>query len=176
MDRIIGVIRFNIIKILTYKKMRIKGLKGHIGYGSKIIAKNRSNINIGDKIWISDYCAVVSTGKGITIGNNCYFNSNVRIFSIDSITIGDNCLFGPNIVIIDHDHNHEKAEQPFCKQGYTSEEIKIGNNVWIGANCVIGKGIKIVDNVVVGAGSIISKSLLQEGVYVGAPAKKIKEL
>lgn len=176
MEKIWGAFKFILLKFVGIGKIRIKGIRGYIGNGNKIIIKNKSSISLGEKTWISDYCAMVSTGKGIEIGKNCYFNSNVRIFSMDKIQIGDDCLFGPNIVIIDHDHNHIKDRKPFCKQGYTSKEIRIGNNVWIAANCVITKGVEITDNVVIGAGSVVSKSIVQEGIYAGTPAVRIKEL
>jgi acetyltransferase-like isoleucine patch superfamily enzyme len=50
---------------------------------------------------------------------------------------------------------------------------KIGNNVFIGSNAVILPGVKIPDNTIVGAGSVVIRSLKQVGTYFGNPAKKI---
>jgi acetyltransferase-like isoleucine patch superfamily enzyme len=54
--------------------------------------------------------------------------------------------------------------------------IKVGNNVFIGMGCTILPGVVVEDNVVIGAGSIVTKSLPENGVYAGIPAKKIKSL
>lgn len=176
MEKILGMIKFILLKLFSMGKIKTNGIRNYIGAGSKIVVKNKSKIEFGAKTWISDYCALVSTGKGLVIGENCYFNSNVRIFSMDQISIGDNCLFGPNIVIVDHNHKYDDVEQYICKQGYKTAPVVIGNNIWFGANTVITKGVTISDNIVVGAGSVITRDLLTPGVYVGNPAIKIKEL
>lgn len=54
--------------------------------------------------------------------------------------------------------------------------ISVGNNVFIGMKTIIMPGVNISDNVVIGAGSIVTKDILEAGVYVGSPARKIKEL
>ena len=53
--------------------------------------------------------------------------------------------------------------------------IVIGDNVWIGANCVILPGVKIGSNVVIGAGSIVTKEIPNDSVAVGNPCKVIKK-
>lgn len=113
---------------------------------SLIIGKNfkvRNNINIrNDKM-----------GK-ILIGNNVFFNDNVSLNCQNSIIIVDNVAIGHNVLIIDHDHDYKRNMKNFI-----SKEIKIGSNVWIGANVTILKGVTIGNNVVVGANSLICKDV-----------------
>ena len=54
----------------------------------------------------------------------------------------------------------------FRKQGYTSNKVKIGNNVWIGSNTLILPGVEIGDNVVVAAGSIVTKSINDNIIFI----------
>lgn len=54
--------------------------------------------------------------------------------------------------------------------------ITVADNVFIGINSLIMPGVNISNNIVIGAGSIVTKDLIEEGVYVGSPAKKIKNL
>ena len=62
-------------------------------------------------------------------------------------------------------------------KGHTTGSIDIGNNVWIGTNVIVLPNICISNNIVVAAGSVVTKSLLeQNSLYAGIPAKKIKEL
>ena len=51
---------------------------------------------------------------------------------------------------------------------------EIGNRVFIGSNCVINHGLKVADDVIVGSGSVIVKSILESGTYIGNPARRIK--
>ena len=88
-----------------------------------------------------------------------FFNYGCSISCLHSIKIGKNCIFGENVKIYDHNHIFKKANIPFSKQGFKTKEIVIGNNVWIGSNCVILKGVCIGDNVVVGANCVISENI-----------------
>lgn len=174
MIKIIGTIKYNLLRVISFGRVSIKGLKGYIGTRSKVLVEADSRIAFGYKTWISDFCAIVSTGKGIKIGDNCYFNSNVRIFSMDSIIIGDNCLFGPNIVIVDHNHKHNNPNELICKQGFECSNVEIGSDCWICANVVITPGVKIEDHIVIAANSVVVGHLKEPGTYAGAPAKLIK--
>lgn len=95
------------------------------------------------------------TGGRLEIGDSCFFNHNCSITCMRSIKIGENCKFGNNLVIVDHDHNFKHKNEG----EYLSEPIKIGNNIWIGANVTILKGVSIGDNCVIAAGSIVRKSI-----------------
>ena len=94
-------------------------------------------------------------GGKIEIGDECFFNHNCSITCINKVKIGSHCKFGNNLVIVDHDHNfkHQTNDE------YVSDPIQIGNNVWIGANVTILKGISIGDNCVIAAGSIVRKNI-----------------
>jgi maltose O-acetyltransferase len=109
-------------------------------------------------------------GDNGTVGINCEFYSDGKL------VIGDDFLFGSNIVIHTGDHNCSLGDLPFISQGSWYGEVVIGNNVYIGSNCVILCGVIISDNVVVGAGSVVTKSLESGWIYAGNPAKQIKRL
>jgi len=93
---------------------------------------------------------VVDSGK-LIIGANCFFNVNCSITCLERIEIGNNCSFANNVVVVDHDHNYRKM----TKEPYLSSPVIIGENVWVGANCIILRGTVIGDNCVIAAGSIV---------------------
>ena len=73
---------------------------------------------------------------------------------MSSVTIGKGTMFGPNVLVYDHDHNYKSANG-ISDNKFKVGNVKIGNNVWIGANTIILKDTEIGDNCVVGAGSVI---------------------
>lgn len=86
----------------------------------------------------------------LEIGTHCFFNVNTSITCMRKITIGDYCKFGNNLVIVDHDHDFKNTGEEF-----PAKEIRIGNHVWVGADCVILKGVTIGDGAVIAAGTIV---------------------
>lgn len=126
----------------------------------------------------------VDYGSNIKIGKHCYFNFNLVALDVSPITIGDNCFFGPNVSLLTAMHPYLYQERNIFfdeKHGYEtdlefSKPITIGNNCWIAGNVTILPGVTIHDNVVVGAGSVVVKDLPSGGIYVGNPAKKLRDL
>lgn len=110
--------------------------------------------------------------RGLTIGRNCKLGNCVIAPShCFHITIGDNVTFGPRVHILAHD----ASTKVFLN--YTRvANVKIGNNIFIGAHSIVLPGVTIGDNVIIGAGSIVSRNIPSNSVAVGSPAKVIKSL
>ena len=79
-------------------------------------------------------------------------------------------MLGNNVTIatLNHDIN------PATRLNATPKPVKIGKKVWIGSNCTILPGVTIGDNSIIGAGSIVVKSIPKNAIAVGNPAKVIK--
>lgn len=110
----------------------------------------------------------------IAIGNGVSFNYNSFINGFGGLVIGDNCLFGPGLTIITSNHLF-KGSLNVRSLGHSKMAVSIGNNVWVAANVTILPGIVIGDNVVIGAGSVVTKSIPSNKVVVGNPARILKE-
>lgn len=95
----------------------------------------------------------------MSIGDNVFFNNYCSINAKDSITIGNDTIFGENVRIYDHNHTFSEKDILIRYQGYTVAPIIIGNNCWICSNVIILKGVTIGDNVVIGAGCVISTDI-----------------
>lgn len=109
----------------------------------------------------------------IQLGDRVFFNNNCSITSASSIHIGDHCMIANNVVIIDHDHivDHNGVSGKL-----NSRPVEIGNNVWIGANAVITKGVHIGDGAVIAAGAVVTKDVTAHSMVGGVPAKELKKL
>lgn len=165
MQRLFGIMKIILYKALFSRNIKFNSLlKLRIGKNLKIVVEDDSSIiKLGSDISCRDYITFRLSGGELVIGNGVFFNSFVSINCMKKIVIGNNCLFGENVKI--YDHNHIFNEKKLIKeQGFKCKEIKIGNNVWIGSNCVILKGVNIGDNVVIGAGTIVRKDIPSETV------------
>lgn len=103
----------------------------------------------------------------LSIGNNCGF-SGCSIWCFKSITIGNNVRVGANTMILDGDAHFNDSRTP------PPQDIVIEDNVFIGANCIIRKGVTIGENSVIGMGSMVLHDIPANAVAVGNPAKVIR--
>ena len=103
---------------------------------------------------MSGFRVVIGKGAKCSI-EKAFFNNYCSINCLESIKIGKDCLFGENVKIYDHNHIFSNIDVPISSQGFSTAPIVIGNNVWIGSNCTILKGVTIGDNVVIGANCLI---------------------
>lgn len=115
--------------------------------------------------------------KGVKIGENCiiYDPQSVRIDSQNPwmLTIGNHVRITGGVQILTHDYSMSVLSSVNGNIVGSVQEVVIGNNVFIGRNAIILKGVHIGDNVIVGAGSMVSKDCESNCVYAGIPAKKI---
>lgn len=129
-------------------------------------------------------CRFDLEGEGITLkfGDNCRMNDYVHITAYQQVTFGNDCLLASKIYISDTSHgeyNLTGAEYgpdvPPNDRELFCEPIKIGNNVWIGESVSILKGVSIGDGCIIGANSVVTKSIPEGCIVVGNPAKVIKK-
>ena len=140
---------------------------------SEITMDGGSELRIGKNFKMRDGAKIrVRKGATCIIGDNSSINSNNTIACHERIEIGNDVQLSPNVQIYDHDHDF-RAEGGVKAQKYKTSPVKIGNNVWIGANAVILRGTEIGDNCVVGAGSILKGMFPDNSVIV---QKKVTEI
>src|SRR5690606_24858527 len=116
----------------------------------------------------------VSYGRsiGVTIGNNCRIYIDKFGTEPFLISIGDNVTITNEVRLITHDgatwlFRDEKGRR------YRYAPIVIGNNVFIGFRSLITPGVKIGNNVIIAAGTVVTKSIPDNSIVGGAPAKYI---
>jgi acetyltransferase-like isoleucine patch superfamily enzyme len=117
-------------------------------------------------------CEFYGRFLGVKIGNNCRIYT--KLFGTEPwlVEIGDNVAIARGVVFLTHDAstwlmNDNKGRR------FLYRRIVIGNNVMIGFNSIILPGVKIDDNVIIGAGSVVAKSVPTGSIIAGNPAKII---
>jgi len=113
-------------------------------------------------------------GARLIIGNHCGFSSTA-VSAAESIEIGENVLCGANVIVTDTDWHCVNPEHRIDHIP-PSAPVFIKNNVWLGMNVIILKGVTIGENTVVAAGSIVTKDLPEGVVAAGHPAKIVRHL
>jgi acetyltransferase-like isoleucine patch superfamily enzyme len=118
----------------------------------------------------------IDPGAYIYLGDKCGLNGTSLTCRSTSITISPGVMFGPNCIVMDSDfHAIWPIEQRKLSPGYEGDDkVFIGENVWVGANSIILKGVSIGENSVIGAGSVVTKSFPANALIAGNPAKLIK--
>ncbi len=172
---ILGTLKLFIYKIVYFKSLSWTGLPRfsdkasiRVRKNSKIKMSNRSYFDKGTLLRLTD-------NAEFNIGKNSGFNSYCVITCKDKITIGDNVMFGPFVTIHDHDHVY-KTEETMKTSGYITAPIVIEDNVWIGGNVIILKGVTIGTGSVIAAGTLINKDVPPHSVVYDMREKTLKEI
>lgn len=153
-DRIKGKLKLFFYKILYFNKISFKKLPNMLSKSYIRIYKN-AFFNIGENFTVRRNIIIrVLKNARLEIENNVFLNDNISIQCMKKIHIGSNTEIGPNTFIIDHDHDYKNDFHKFV-----CEEVNIGENVWIGANVTILKGVTIGDNSIIAAGTVITKDV-----------------
>ena len=117
---------------------------------------------------------VVEAGGKLRIEDNVKASS-ISIYVIDSLDIGKNAMFGSGVSIWDNDfHSMNIIDRIHGDDKAKSSPICIGDNVFIGAICVILKGVAIGEGAIIGANSVVTKSVGIKEIWAGNPARKIR--
>jgi acetyltransferase-like isoleucine patch superfamily enzyme len=166
----------------------------HIGANSTFDALG-GEIFLGEKTTTGSNCVVVGTGRGVHVQANCDFQHGVTldaqggyiridqfsgagpyaiIYGHGGMTIGKYCAIAGQTVLIPANHRFDRMDIPIRQQGVTAVGISVGDDVWIGTQCVVLDGAKIGRGCVIGAGSIVRGTLPDYCVAVGIPCRILR--
>ena len=140
---------------------------------SIIMGDNCSFLSISDSnlIGINHKCIVAThnAGAAIKIGNKCGFSGTI-IGAFTEINIGNNVRCGANTIITDGDWHNDDIRTGIPKP------VILCDNVWLGLNVVVLKGVTIGKNSMIGANSVVTKNIPENVIAGGNPCKVLKNL
>lgn len=143
-----------------------RALSRYISIGNNVIIRKDTWLNV-----VEDGCDHVK----LAIGDNCTIGARSTISVRNQIDIGPNVITGTCILIQDHHHRHDDIDKPIRDQSVTAGgRIRIGEGCWIGngAAIVCNQGELVIGrNCVIGANSLVTRSVPSYSVMVGNPAR-----
>ena len=182
--RVYNLIKFHLYGVKFGKDMCIHG---HVG----LRIMKSGQLVVGDNFYFSSGRHInplsrnvqgnitINKGAQVVIGNYVGMSGTV-IWCHDCITIGNNVQIGAGSVLLDSDcHSLDYKHRRELKQDMMHKKnssIVINDDVLIGMNCIILKGVTIGARSVIGAGSVVTKSIPADCVASGNPCKVIKSL
>lgn len=140
----------------------------NVEFGTNVTVVEPVNLyecSIGDNCFIGPF---VEIQKGVSIGSGCKVQSHA--FICELVSIGNDCFISHGAMFI---NDLFSGGAPARGNRDLWKFTCIGSNVSIGTNATI-LPVTIVDNVVIGAGAVVTRDLLEPGVYAGNPARKIR--
>jgi acetyltransferase-like isoleucine patch superfamily enzyme len=112
----------------------------------------------------------------ITIGNRVTATGNLTIGTVSEVIIEDDVLLASNVTILDNFHGYDNAEEPYKYQPLSRiAAVRIKKGCWIGNNVVILPGTTIGEMSIVGANSVVTRSIPDRCIAVGTPARITKK-
>jgi len=110
-------------------------------------------------------------GRNVSIHKWCYISAD------GGLEIGNDVSIGHRSSILTTEHSYSNPGVPIKQQAIVPKSVKIGNNVWIGANAIVLAGVEIGDRTVVAAGAVVKHSFPSGNVVIGGvPARAIRNI
>jgi len=167
--------KINNVKFVDFS---INGIVFIRNQGSFCVGKN-IKINSGHKYnpiggdWKTSF--IIQKSARLSIGENVGI-SNSTIYCSSEIEIGNNVLIGGGCKIWDTNfHSLKSIDRKNGDCNVESKPIKVHDDVFIGGGTIILKGCEVGKNVIIGAGSVVTKSIPQDEIWGGNPAKFIRK-
>ena len=144
-----------------------RGCKIHAD--ASVDASRSPGVRFGDKVTLNRYAYVQGGSGGVRLGDRVEINNFSIVNGTGGVDIGDDTLVGPGVRIISYQHRHSRAAT-IRSQPVDARPIRIGRDVWLGANSVILAGVSIGDGAVVAAGAVVREDVPAYAIVAGVPA------
>jgi acetyltransferase-like isoleucine patch superfamily enzyme len=133
-----------------------------------------ARLRLGRFVWIGHGSKIRCHEGEVRVGAKTVVGQDCTISAYRRVRIGQQCVIADRAMFIDFDHNVADVEQPIRRQGIYKREVRVGNNVWIGYNAQILRGVTVGDNAIIGANSVVTRDIPANAVAAGSPARVIR--
>lgn len=151
-----------------------KGQRVSIGRNVQVIG--RASVELGERVALygNAYLNAAGPHGRIVIGKHSHVDQFCVLYGQGGLTIGDHCAIASGVIVYTQTNQYTSApEQLIVNQPVVYAPVRIGSDVWIGANAVVLPGVSIGDHAVVGAGAVVRCDVGEWEVVAGVPARVI---
>jgi acetyltransferase-like isoleucine patch superfamily enzyme len=157
------------------------GSKSVISIPVRILGQERisigNNVFVGQGSWLQVVPGSDGSSPAILLGNGVSIAGMCVISAVTRVSLEDHVLLARNVYISDHFHRYRDIGVPVMHQGVDKvQPVLIREGAWLGQNVVVCPGVTIGKGAVVGANSVVTTSIPDYCVAVGAPAKVIRAI
>jgi acetyltransferase-like isoleucine patch superfamily enzyme len=146
-------------------------------HGNVLEMLREGRLDIGPHAYFEPGVWLTSDTGRISIGGGTLINLDVMVAAVHEVTIGEHCMVANGCLITDGNHRFDDQDTPVPWQGFTSKgPVRIGDNVWLGANVVVTSGVTIGRRAVIGANSVVTEDIAEFAVAAGAPARVLRQI
>jgi acetyltransferase-like isoleucine patch superfamily enzyme len=148
----------------------------------------RETVRIGSRTLFMGEINIIVDGAKVRIGDWCFVGPGAKLWAMESIEIGDRVFISHGVQVFDNNSHSLSAEerhvrfkeistvgQHLMPEVVVHRAIRIEDDVWIGFNCAIMKGVTIGRGAVIGAASVVTHDVAAYAVVVGNPARVVGE-
>ena len=147
-------------------------------YPNAFVQGSNSRLTIGDHVEFFPG-AYISLGDWETsfvdIGHHCHFAPNCVLYGWGGLTISPYCNVAAHTVFATVGHHDEITDRPMALTGEKAGPIILEEDVWIAANVTIAANTRIARGCVIGANAVVTRDTEPMGVYVGVPARRLRD-
>ena len=138
-----------------------------VGEDVTIVApSNLYGCSLGDGTFVGPF---VEIQRGVVIGKRCRVQSHS--FICELVRIGDDCVIAHGVMFV----NDRFRTGPARGDQSLWESTTLGDRVYVGSNATL-LPVRVCDDVVIGAGAVVTKDIIEPGVYAGSPARRLRGL
>ena len=170
-NKIISMLVLLKFKIIYRRNFKFS-MTDNVCQSLKIRITENGKVILGRNVSMRENVIINVTGGSVVIDNDSFFNDFCCINSRKCIHIEQGVMMGQSVKIYDHDHNYKMN----VSSDFISEDVFIGDYVWIGSNTIILKGSTIGSHCVIGAGSVVKGNIESKAMYYNRIEPVIKQL
>lgn len=137
---------------------------------------SEEGIRIADGVILGRNTTLSCKGGSIAVGRNSNISGNCMLISESRLSIGANVLIaGMTYIVAGGNHGMERTDVPIIRQPVVQKGgVTIEDNCWLGASVTVLDGVTIGRDSVIGAGSVVTRSIPAFAIAVGVPARVVK--
>ncbi len=166
--------KVSLLSVIKFPRNIRVGRRCTIRSGCMIDAPQPGVIELGDDVDLNRHVYLGGFGSHLHIGARSTINQHVFIDARGSVLIGEDVMIGPFARLVSYNHIFADLNIPMNTQGFELGEIRIGDDVWIGAGATVLPGVTIGRGSIIAAGAVVTHSCPAGSILAGVPARIIR--